>query len=71
MQLNQALFLLPVFYGFPALNNLMILIICGGGKQCWPKPLMAVVVADGGCGLRKHVMKYPTTYYRTKDIPHG
>ena len=30
------------------------------------KPLMAVVVAGGGCGLRKHVMKYPTTYYRTK-----
>ena len=33
--------------------------------------LMAVVVAGGGCGLRKHVMKYPTTYYRTKfNKPH-
>ena len=32
--------------------------------------LMAVVVAGGGCGLQKHVMKYPTTYYRTKfSIP--
>ena len=54
MQLKQALFLLPVFYGFPTLNNLMILIICGGGKQCWPE----LLVTAGGCGLRKHVMKY-------------
>ena len=57
MQLNQALFLLPVFYGFPALNNLMILIICGGGKQCWPEHAVA-----SGCGLRKHVMNYRVTY---------
>ena len=66
MQLKQALFLLPVFYGFPALNNLMILIICGGGKQCWPE----LLVTAGGCGLRKHVMKYlvPTIELMSSEI---